>query len=67
MGDGGSYVIVTVETNDLFFTTGLAEAAEQAGNIMTSAGIAADWNVSRRALPGAWRCRSGTEADGADA
>ncbi|BCG60971.1 YwmB family TATA-box binding protein [Paenibacillus sp. URB8-2] len=46
MGDGGSYVIVTVETNDLFFTTGLAEAAEQAGNIMTSAGIAADWNVS---------------------
>ncbi|WP_025690045.1 YwmB family TATA-box binding protein [Paenibacillus zanthoxyli] len=46
MGEGESYVIVTVETADLSRTAGLAGSIQQAGMMMTSAGVAADWNVS---------------------
>ncbi|QWU15437.1 TATA-box binding [Paenibacillus sophorae] len=46
MGEGESYVIVTLETADLSRTAGLAGAAQKAGMMMTSARIAADWNVS---------------------
>ncbi|AKG36321.1 YwmB family TATA-box binding protein [Paenibacillus durus] len=46
MGEGESYVIVTVETADLSRTAGLAGSIQQAGMMVTSAGVAADWNVS---------------------
>ncbi|NGM84660.1 hypothetical protein G5B47_19860 [Paenibacillus sp. 7124] len=50
MGEGASYVIVTLETNDLSRTEGMAEAADEAGSILASAGIAADWNVSLQGM-----------------
>ncbi|MDT3427950.1 hypothetical protein J2Z22_003526 [Paenibacillus forsythiae] len=50
MGEGESYVIVTVESADLARTAGLAETAERTGTLLASAGIAADWNVSLQGI-----------------
>lgn len=46
IGNGRSYVIVTLETMDLLKAVGFQSAAEEAGVIMQEAGIAAEWNVS---------------------
>lgn len=43
---GGSYVIVTLETSDLMNTTMFAAEAEQAGQLLQAAGISPVWNVS---------------------
>jgi hypothetical protein len=46
LGDGRSYVIVTLETLDLLNAPELQTAAEEVGNLMRSAGITAEWNTS---------------------
>lgn len=43
---GGSYVIVTLETSDLLNTTMFTAEAEQAGQLLQTAGISPVWNVS---------------------
>lgn len=46
LGNGRSYIIVTLETLDLLKATGFQSASEKAGIIMQKAGIAAEWNAS---------------------
>ncbi|ULO08323.1 YwmB family TATA-box binding protein [Paenibacillus sp. 19GGS1-52] len=50
LGNGSSYVIVTLETADLLKATGLQNTAEEAGVIMHKAGITAEWNVSLQGI-----------------
>lgn len=50
LGNGSSYVIVTLESADLLKATGLQTAAEEAGVTMHKAGITAEWNVSLQGI-----------------
>lgn len=50
LGNGSSYVIVTLETADLLQATGLQTAAEEAGVTIHKAGITAEWNVSLQGI-----------------
>ncbi|MNC45556.1 hypothetical protein D3C75_945270 [compost metagenome] len=43
---GGSYVIVTLETSDLLKATAFGADAEQAGELLLAAGISPEWNAS---------------------
>lgn len=46
LGEGRSYVILTLETADLLKSPELPAAAERAGRELAQAGIAAEWNAS---------------------
>ncbi|WP_410512312.1 YwmB family TATA-box binding protein [Paenibacillus sp. BR2-3] len=46
LGDGRSYVIVTLETPDLLNAPDLQAAAEEAGTKLRKAGVKAEWNTS---------------------
>lgn len=46
LGEGSSYVIVTVETRDLLKAEGFENAAEEAGRLLFAAGITPEWNAS---------------------
>ncbi|QSF44381.1 YwmB family TATA-box binding protein [Paenibacillus tianjinensis] len=46
LGHGSSYVIVTVETEDLLKAVALQKVAQEAGTLMQAAGITPEWNAS---------------------
>ncbi|WP_054943886.1 YwmB family TATA-box binding protein [Paenibacillus ihuae] len=46
LGPDSSYVIVTVETEDLLKAEAFQTAAQEAGTLMQAAGIAPEWNAS---------------------
>lgn len=46
LGPDSSYVIVTIETQDLLKATNIQAVAQETGTLMQAAGIAPEWNAS---------------------